>query len=135
MRELMLYTNPLTSLVDSMFNDFFSDEDLINIPKADVLENKDNYNIKLDVPGFNENNLKVEVKNRYLTVSGTVEKNEEKKDERCIVKERSYGSFKREFLLPDDVDTENIDAKLENGVLNIIVKKSEKEKTKEIAIK
>lgn len=137
MRDLILYTNPFATLIDNVIEDFFTEEWEEYSPKTDVVEKDNEYLIKVDVPGFNEKNLKVEIKNRNLIISGKIEKEDikENEEERWIIKERNWSSFRREFLLPENADIENIEARLENGVLNIKIKKNEKEQTKEISIK
>jgi len=137
MRDLILYSNPFKSLIDNMANDFFDFDVDVYAPKTDVVENDNQFILKMDVPGFSEKNLKVEVKDNYLTVSGNTdnEKSNDDKKEKYIIRERSSASFKRQYRLPENVSNENVEAKLENGVLNLIIKKAEETKAKEIKIK
>ena len=92
--------------------------------KCDIYEKDDKYYIELDAPGFDKKDINIEVKDGYLTVRA--HKKEVNKDEKknYIRKERYYGEYSRSFAL-GDVDIENIDAKFENGILNITVPKKE----------
>ena len=114
---------------ESLFDDFF--DDFVPMPKmpknemkCDIYEKDDKYYIELDEPGFDKKDINIEVKDGYLTVRA--HKKEVNKDEKknYIRKERYYGEYSRSFAL-GDVDIENIDAKFENGILNITVPKKE----------
>lgn len=105
--------------------------------KCDIYEKDGDYHIEMDVPGFDKNEIKIEAKKDYLTI--TAEKSEEKDDERdnknYIHRERSYGKYQRSFYL-HDLDSDKVNAEFNNGVLNITVpKKEEKEDKKYIEIK
>ena len=126
------------NLIDNLFEDFdtnFWDATSYS-PNTDVVEHKDNYEIRVDVPGFEEKDLNIELKNGYLKISGKIEKTNEEKDEgkKYIIKERCYSKFERTFKLPENTNAEKVDAKLKNGVLNIKVEKKEEEKPKSIKI-
>ncbi|MCR5188475.1 MAG: Hsp20/alpha crystallin family protein [Treponema sp.] len=97
-------------------------------PKVDVKEDKDVYTMDMDLPGKTDKDINIEFKNNVLTISSeTKSEKEEKKEEKAeakeapkyLIKERSYSKFSRSFTLPDDVDSEQISAKVENGVLHI----------------
>lgn len=105
--------------------------------KCDIYEKDGDYHIEMDVPGFDKNEIKIEAKKDYLTI--TAEKSEEKDDENdnknYIHRERSYGKYQRSFYL-HDLDSDKVNAEFNNGVLNITVpKKEEKEDKKYIEIK
>src|ERR1043166_9050124 len=87
-------------------------------PAVDVAEETDKIVVKVEVPGMNENDLKVSFENGVLTVSG----------------ERPYGSFVRSFSLPRSVDANRIAANYVNGVLEIEIPKLEEAKPKQIQI-
>ena len=102
-------------------------------PPVDVLEEKDRIFVKVEVPGVDENNLKVTYEDGLLTVSG--ERQFERKDDRNYHRiERAYGSFTRTFSLPRSVDANQIAADYRNGVLEISIPKREEAKPKQIAI-
>ncbi|MFC2187450.1 Hsp20/alpha crystallin family protein [Fulvivirgaceae bacterium LMO-SS25] len=95
------------------------------IPEANIIENGKDYKIELAVPGLNRDDLKVEVHDGILSVSA--EKEEEKKEEKENYRRRefSYNSFSRSFSLPDNLLTDKIDAKYENGILRLTLPKKE----------
>lgn len=113
----------------SDFLDF--DTDLMNlnagaqIPSVNILENAKDYSVELAAPGLERKDFKVEVDNGVLTISA--EKEEESKEEGENYKRRefSYNAFKRSFDLPENVITDKIDAKYENGVLRMSIPKKE----------
>ena len=112
--------------LDDMFDNFFVDKSYANM-KCDVYEKGGNYHIEMDIPGFNKNDISIEVKNDYLTITAEKnnEKNEEDKDKKYIRQERNYGKYQRSFYV-GDVDTDNVEAKFENGMLEVIIPKKEK---------
>ncbi|KAJ3192317.1 hypothetical protein HK101_006741 [Irineochytrium annulatum] len=88
---------------------------------VDFVETDDGYKVKADVPGLSKNDVNVTMKEGVLNISG--EKKVDKKDEKQHVVERVYGKFSRSIVLPPDADAENVTAKLENGVLELSLKK------------
>ena len=102
-------------------------------PAVDVAEETDKIVVKVEVPGMNESDLKVNFENGVLTVSG--ERQFERKDDRNYHRiERTYGSFVRTFTLPRTVDANAITASYKNGVLEIEIPKKEEAKPKQIQI-
>ena len=98
------------------------------IPAANVSEHEKEFLIELAVPGMNRENMKIDVENRVLTVSGHKEVKEEKKGKNghYMRREYSYDSFSRSFELPDTVQDDGIKATYQNGVLELhLPKKSE----------
>ena len=102
-------------------------------PAVDVAEETDKIVVKVEVPGMNENDLRVNFQDGLLTVSG--ERQFERKDDRNYHRiERTYGSFVRTFSLPRSVDANKISASYVNGVLEIEIPKLEEAKPKQIQI-
>ena len=102
------------------------------MPALDVTSDEKAYKIAVELPGVATENVKLEVKNGALVLSG--EKKEETTDQKHVT-ERRWGSFTRSLTLPDDADVEQIKASHKNGVLTInIPKKEPKETTQKIAI-
>lgn len=130
-------------LKSNLLDNFFGDLDSYNYnsgagsysPKTDIIENENNYELHLEVPGFKEEELKIEVKDGYLVINGKnkVEKKEQD-DKKYLYKERHSSEVERYFRLPKDADKEKISAKLEDGILNLFVEKKEEEKPKLIRI-
>ena len=102
-------------------------------PPVDVAEEVDKIIVKVEVPGMEQKDLKVNFEDGLLTVSG--ERQFERKDDRNYHRiERTYGSFVRSFSLPRSVDANAIVAGYKNGVLEIEIPKKEEARPKQIAI-
>ena len=116
------------------FDDFFTDK-LGKDMKTNILENDDNYTVTSEIPGVSKENIKIDVADNTLTIS--VNKKNTNKDEKknYLVKEISETSLSRSFYL-DDMDENNITAKMDNGILTITVGKIKevKPQTKRITI-
>jgi HSP20 family protein len=97
------------------------------MPPIEVVQNNGQVTVRCDLPGMNKDDIKVELKDEILTISG--ERHEEKKDERdgYYRSERSYGSFYRQLPLPPGVKTDTAEATFRDGVLAINMRKTEKE--------
>jgi len=100
-------------------------------PRVDVSEDDDKYEIAAEVPGVDEKDISLTIKDDLLTLKG--EKKTERKEEKknFYMKERSYGSFVRSFRLPDSVKADKVRAKFANGVVTIEMPKKPKSKAKE----
>ena len=111
------------------FMDFDSDFpslDFANkIPSVNVMENEKEFKLEMAAPGLERKDFKVEVKDGVLSISS--EKEQEKKEEKknYTRREYSYNSFSRSFILPKNCNPDQINAKYENGVLNIALPKKE----------
>jgi len=104
-------------------------------PVADVKEDEDKYTVTVEVPGIDQKNLKIKMKDSSLLVEG--EKKEESKEEgeSYLRVERSYGNFRRVFNFDSQLDSEKVNAEFKDGILTVTLPKTEKEKPKEIDIK
>ena len=111
-----------------------------NLMKTDIRETENEYILDIELPGFAKEDLKVSMKDGYLTVqAGTEsEKNEDDKEKNYIRRERFSGSYSRSFYVGDEVKETDIKAKYDNGVLQLSIPKIEakpnKPETKYIAI-
>ena len=104
-------------------------------PSVDIHETDKEYQLLMDLPGFDQKNIEVEVLGNKLTLSGHREQNlDEVKDGKLIRYERNYGSFSRSFSLESEVIAKHIDAKFENGVLKVVIPKATKEAAKKIPV-
>jgi len=104
------------------------------IPSIDVVETKDAIKFKADLAGLKPEDIKLEVEDNVLTISGERRFEEKVEEDKYYRIERRYGSFSRSLALPQAVDENKIEAKYENGVLEVIVPKSEVAKPKKIAV-
>lgn len=120
---------PRSFFFDDDFDSFFFPTNRVRDMKCDIYEKDNTYFIEIDLPGFNKEDIKIDLKDKYLTVTAT--RNEEKKedDKNYIRRERSYGHYSRSFSL-GDITEDDIDAKFENGTLLITVKKKEEIESK-----
>ncbi len=103
-------------------------------PSADISEDENEYMIRVDLPGFGKNDIKVNYQEGRISISGERhrEEKEEKKD--FIRRERYEGSFYRTFLLPDAVREDEIEATFKDGVLKVNIPKAETVKPKSIKV-
>ena len=132
------------SLMDNMplfFNDAFT-QDLFNwglgnnsitntnIPAVNIRETADTFEVEMAAPGMEKSDFKIELDNNMLTISSEKEnRNEQKDGERYTRREFSYQSFQRVFQLPKDVvDADGIEARYNNGLLQLVIPKKEEVK-------
>ena len=117
-----------------LFDSFFGDDDFFtrkenHLMKTDIKEKKDKYVIEMDLPGYNKDNIDVDLKDGYLTISAKVEENnEDNKDEKFVRRERFYGECTRSFYVGKEVSEEEIEAEFKNGTLKIDVPKKDEYK-------
>ena len=104
------------------------------VPPVDVYEDEHSVQLKLEVAGVAEKDLDIKVENNTLTVSGERKFEKEDKEENFHRVERRYGSFTRSFTLPTTVNTEDIKADYEQGVLKIRLAKRQEAKPKQIKV-
>ena len=103
-------------------------------PAVDVYEDEHAVNLKIEVPGIEEKDLDIRVENNTLTVHGERKFEKEEKEENFRRVERQYGSFTRSFTLPQTVDSENVSANYDKGVLKISLPKKAEAKPKQIKV-
>ena len=99
-----------------------------NLLRTDIKETKEGYELVVDVPGFKKDEVKVALKDGYLTVSaakGLDEEEDDKKTGRYIRRERYAGACERSFYVGDEIKQEDIHAKFENGILQLSIPKKE----------
>ena len=128
---------------ENMFDDFFSDpfgmmvpqtRDALygkhakNLMKTDIRETEDSYELDVDLPGFKKDEVSIDLKDGYLTISAAkgLDKDEEDKKGKYIRQERYTGACSRSFYVGEDVEPEEVSAKFEDGILTISVPKAAK---------
>ena len=130
---------------ESLFDDFFDDDFMRfpvwggrnplygkhakNLMKTDVRETENTYEVDIDLPGFKKDEIDVDLKDGYLTVSAQkgLDKDEEDKKGRVLRQERYAGACSRSFYV-GDVKAEDVKAKYESGVLTVLIPKKEPKK-------
>lgn len=127
----------------SQFLDTFFDEALHSkrpyegtfIPGLDVRETDKNYEVEVSLPGLKKEDIKIDIEDRLLTVSGERKYDKEEQGVKYHVVETRYGSFTRSVTLPNNINRESIDAAFSDGILKIVIEKDENAVTKQIQIK
>ena len=104
------------------------------VPPVDIYEDEHSIQLKPEVPGIDEKDLDIKVENNTLTVTGERKFEKEEKEENFHRVERRYGSFSRSFTLPNTVNTEDISAGYDTGVLKIRLGKRAEAKPKQIKV-
>ena len=104
-------------------------------PTVDVSESDEAYTISAELAGLDEKDVEVSLENNVLILSGEKKSEHEDKSESYYPVERSYGSFKRSFALPAEVDPDKVEASFKNGVLTVTLPKTEHGQTKRIEVK
>ena len=100
----------------------------------DVTEHEDGYAVKASVPGINPDDVEITLDDNILTIKGETKAEEVNEGEKLHVRERRYGSFSRSIRFPVAVNSDDVNATYENGVLTLSVPKAEEVKPKRIAI-
>ncbi|MBU1194383.1 MAG: Hsp20/alpha crystallin family protein [Proteobacteria bacterium] len=129
----------LRNKVDRIFGDF--DRSYLygpafaatNSPRTNLLENGDRFEVQAEVPGISKDNLDIKIQGNYLEISGKrqIDIPEGYKIHR---NERGTAAFSRSFTLPDDVDSEKVEATIKDGILYLSLPKSETAKPRQITI-
>ena len=113
---------------------FSRDTDISWTPSVDVHETDKDILIDAELPGIDKKDIKVEVKNNVLSISGERKQEKKVEDSEYYRVESHYGKFERTFGLPDTISTDKVSATYKNGVLKITLPKTEKALPKEISI-
>lgn len=145
-RPLLPTTDRFSRLVDRMEGEM---EDLLDrfwtseegpvarrfLPTVDLVEAENQFEVTIDLPGLKPEEVDVELKNGDLWIAGKREEEKEDKGKTYHRIERRHGEFRRVLPLPAAIDAEKIEARFDNGVLKIIVPKTEEAKAKHIEVK
>jgi HSP20 family protein len=121
----------LRSRLDRMFEELTDGRERGWTPAIDVVRDNGNLVLRADVPGIKPEEVKIEVEDDILSVSGEHEERKEQKDKSFLRRERRYGSFRRSMALPPGVEAKKIKAKTHDGVVEVTIPlpmETEKEK-------
>jgi HSP20 family protein len=132
----------IQSEMNRLFNTFFDTPTSVSngaalrrwIPAMDLVETEGEYVLKADLPGLSEGDVKIEVEDSVLTVSGERKAEHEERKDGYYRIERSSGSFRRSLTLPEGVDPEAVKATFDRGVLEVHVPKPEQRKPRKVEI-
>lgn len=103
-------------------------------PACEITETPEHFMMSIDVPGMKKEDIKIEVSHDVLTVSGERKRERTEKDQKTQRYEKSYGFFKRSFALPNSVQADKVEARYEDGVLELCLPKVEAAKPRQIEI-
>lgn len=122
---------------DRMIDSLFDDTPYWNskTPSVDIREEEEKYVLEADMAGLSDKDIDINVEDNLLTISAEREEKNEEKKEGYLLRERKSSSFKRSFVLPDNVDRNGIEATYKNGVLTLELAKKPEAKPKSISIK
>ncbi|MDR2728415.1 MAG: Hsp20/alpha crystallin family protein [Chitinispirillales bacterium] len=148
-REVIMYPairrgGPLANfrtMLDDFFNEPFfttaSEAGKAYWPRMDIVEDKERFLVRADLPGINKDDINVSIEGDMLTISGEKKEDGKKIADAYSHIERAFGSFSRTFTLPANIDRDNVEANYKNGVLELSLLKTgeEKKRAKSIEIK
>ncbi len=118
---------PRNFYLDDIFDDFVPS--INNKMKCDIYEKGGDYHIEMDIPGFNKDDIKIESRDGYLTITAEKSNEENDEDKNYIRRERTYGKYERSFYLGNFND-EDVNAEFKDGMLKITVPKKEQNNEK-----
>jgi HSP20 family protein len=104
-------------------------------PAVNVREDENGYFLEAELPGLTQKDVDVRVEENLLTISSARNEEKEEKKNGYLIRERNQSSFKRSFVLPQNVDKESISAKFKNGLLILEMQKRKEDKTRSIEVK
>ena len=131
---MMIVPRKNFDLFDDFFDDpFFHREERVNHPmpmmKTDIRENENNYVIDVDLPGFNKDDIKIDVEDGYLNIKASMNSTDDEEEKgKYIRRERFIGECSRSFFVGEDVKVEDVKATFKNGILTLEVPKVEEKK-------
>jgi len=132
------YRTPVVSPFDSLFSNLLGDWGLTSskIPPVDITETDKAYIVEAELPGYKQEDVKVNIEKHVLRLSSAKQSAKEEKDEnKLLICERHAQSFERSFSLPEDVDEAMIEGEFANGVLTVTLPKKEVVQPKSIEVK
>lgn len=118
-------------IFDEVFMDPFFGEKENKIMKTDVKEKEGNYVLEIDVPGYDKEDIQIELNNGYITVTATRNEEKEDKSSKYLKRERFTGMCSRSYYAGDNVKEEDIKANFKNGILTIAFPKEPEKRLEE----
>ena len=116
-------------LLEEMFRDPFFTGEETKLMRTDIKEKKDKYLVDIDLPGYEKEDIKIEIEDGYLTIHATTDSHKEEKEEgKFVRKERYVGECSRSFYVGEDIKEEDIKASFKNGTLKLEIPKKEEKK-------
>ena len=120
------FNDSFDTMFDSMFRSSFGNNNTMSM-STDVQDLGDSYQMEMELPGYQKEDLKADLKNGYLTISAehNSENNEQDENGRFLRRERYMGHCQRSFYVGEGVTQDDIRASFENGVLKLLIPKKE----------
>ncbi len=109
---------------DMFMGDSFFDRGSTRLMRTDIREREDNYLIEVDLPGYEKENIEIEIENGYLKITAKTSQNQKDENEKFVHQERFYGECSRSFYIGNQVTEKDIKANFKNGILTLIVPKN-----------
>ena len=134
LHEFQSVSDQLNRLLDPRYGDQPSVFSGSWVPPVDIEETKDKLYVRAEIPGMRPEDLDVQFENGVLTIRGERRFENDTNERNFHRIERSYGSFARSFTLPATIDSEQVSARYENGVLELTMPKREEAKPRRITI-
>ena len=125
----------LRTRFDRMFDEWLDGRERAWTPAIDVVREDGHLVVRADLPGIKPEEVKIEVEDDILTVSGEHEERKEEKDKHYVRRERRYGSFRRSMALPTGVEAKQIKAETHNGVVEVTIPLPQEAKKETVTIK
>ncbi|MEX0769531.1 MAG: Hsp20/alpha crystallin family protein [Balneolaceae bacterium] len=129
------FGSKFSDVLDEFFNEAVSNRKHSFVPRIDVSETEKQYEIDVQLPGMKREDIKVQLEDGRLNISGERKLENETEGKTFHKVESSYGSFTRVFQLPDNIDQDSVKATYENGILTVSIGKSKDKVQKQISIK
>lgn len=125
------FVKSIDGMIKDLFNEFPSAvsktvrEDVLHFPPVNIIDTPASYKVEMAAPGFEKNDFKVNLEANVLTISTETKEEIPSETDKVIRREFSLKAFKRSFTIDEKIDTENISAKYENGILTLTLPKKE----------
>lgn len=137
---LMIRNKQGLPTMESFVNDFFGLPSLLNekfvnknfMCDVNVVETDNSYELSVILPGYKKDDVSIEIEDDVLVIKSEIESKNEENDKKYIKKEYYKKSFERRFVLSDDIDINKIEAKMEDGILNVTIDKIKELKTESV---
>jgi len=124
------YPSSFSSVLDKFFNESLAQSTKSFTPAVDIAEDENQYEIHVSVPGMNKTDFNLDLTDGRLTISGERKMEEKKEGKNFHTLETHFGAFSRSFYVPETVDSEKIEASYQDGLLKVILPKTEKKTNK-----
>jgi len=134
LRELSSLQNEMNRLFNTVFDTPVTGANRRWVPAMDLVETDDAFVLRADLPGMTQDDVKLEIEDSVLTVSGERKAEHETKQEGFYRLERAFGAFSRSLTLPKGIQADAVSAAFTNGVLEVRIPKPEQAKPRRIEI-